>query len=196
MLKYTTQKATSVQHKNKKEGSRLKMGKYYVTKEGYEKLIKDYEVLEEEYRKITSEMGELKNDDVNNQENPAYLENLGKAMHVIPLKQQELNEKLYNAIVIEETEEYKNWDATTVNRKCRLHLLFDGELESYDVLGSNESDWENGILSCEAPLIKELLGRKKGETVQFNGVDVHILKIEKIEDVLKKEESKNKVLKR
>ena len=99
-------------------------------------------------------------------------------------------------MIIEETDEYINWDGVTVIRKSRVEILDDDEIESYDILGENESDFENNILSCSAPLVLALLGHKKGETIIFNNRVIKIVNVEKIEDVMEKEEDRERARQR
>lgn len=117
-------------------------------------------------------------------------------MHEIPSRKQEINDRIYTSKIIEQTEEYQNWDGTTVSRKCRVHLLFDGELESFDILGANESDLDNNIISCTAPIAEAIYGKKKGESIKFNGVEIEILKIERIEQAIEKEENRSRARQR
>ncbi len=165
---------------------RINMEKYYVTREGYKKLLEEYQSIDEVYTETTKAMGKSDEMDSDLRENPEYMELRVKAMYAIPRKKKELFEQLSNSVIIEDTEEFKNWDKETVIAKCRISLMIDGEIETYDVLGANESDFDKNILSCEAPLVKALLGHKKGEIVVFNGLEIQIKNIEEIIENSKK----------
>jgi len=94
--------------------------------------------------------------------------------------------RLYrNAVIIEETEEYKNWDATTVSRKCEVDLEIDGEVERYTILGHGESNVLENVVSCEAPIAIKLLGKKTGDAIEFNGMKIVIKGVSKVQEVQK-----------
>lgn len=86
------------------------------------------------------------------------------------LKQQIENITNGKVIIIEETPEYINWDGNTIIRKCEEQLNVGGEVENFKILGSNEGNIDNNILSCNAPLVLALIGHKVGDVV--NGVTV------------------------
>lgn len=156
--------------------------KYYVTKEGYEKLYNDINLMDKLHDEVEKKMGESVKRDNDLRENPEYMSLRVEAMYGVPNQKKELMMKYLNAIIIEDTEEYINWDESTVIRKCDIELEIDGELEKYTILGSNEGDLEKGILSCEAALVKSILGKKIGETTIFNGMQITIKKVSKIEE--------------
>lgn len=164
----------------------------YYTKEGYEKLINDYYSLDDSYRETTLAMGISDAMDSDLRENSEYMLLRVKAMYTIPNQKKELSQKIRNAIIIEDTDEYKNWDGLTVIRKCCTSLSVDNYDVDYVILGENEGDIENNILSCEAPFALSILGHKVGDTVIFNGMSIKIKNVQKILDdnikVIKKNE--------
>ena len=165
---------------------RINIEKYYVTREGYEKLLEEYYNIDKLYTETTKAMGKSDEMDSDLRENPEYMELRVKAMYAIPRKKKELFEQLNNSVIIEDTEEFKNWDKETVITKCRVSLVIDGEIEIYDILGANESNFDQNILSCEAPLVKALLGHKKGDMIIFNDIKIKIQNIEEIVENSKK----------
>jgi len=170
----------------RKKIRRINMEKYYVTREGYEKLLEEYYNIDKLYTETTKAMGKSDEMDSDLRENPEYMELRVKAMYAIPRKKKELFEQLNNSVIIEDTEEFKNWDKETVITKCRVSLVIDGEIEIYDILGANESNFDQNILSCEAPLVKALLGHKKGDMIIFNDIKIKIQNIEEIVENSKK----------
>ena len=153
----------------------------YYTREGYEKLQYEYNTIENELEKVTRAMGKSDEADSDLRENPEFMDLRVKAMYGIPNRKKELGNQLRNAIIIEDTEEYQKWDGTTVIRKCEIEVSIDGdENERYTILGFNEGNILENILSCEAPLVLALLGHKIGETVIFNGMKITINNVKKI----------------
>ena len=169
---------------------RIIMKEYRVTREGYNKLMEEYQNIDVEYVETTKAMGKSKEMDSDLRENPEFMNLRVKAMYEIPKKKKELFEMLQSSVIIEDTEEYKNWDRKTVIDKCGVTLEINGEESDYSILGENQSDIDSNIISSSAPLVKELLGHKKGDTITFNGIKFLIKDIYEID-----ERSNNKVRK-
>lgn len=78
----------------------------------------------------------------------------------------ELESTLLNCVILDQAD----IDTSKVSLGCTVKVYdeeFDEEVE-YKILGSNESDPKNGIISNESPVGKALLGKKKGELVTIN----------------------------
>ncbi len=161
---------------------RIRMKEYRVTREGYNKLIEEYQNIDDEYVKTTKAMGKSDEMDSDLRENPEFMNLRVKAMYELPRKKKELFEMLQSSVIIEDTEEYKNWDRETIIDKCGVVLEINGETANYSILGANQSDIEFNIISSSAPLVKELLGHKKGETVLFNDIKILIKEIYEINE--------------
>ena len=156
----------------------------YYTKEGYEKLEKEILSIDDEYIDTTTKMGVSDSIDSDLRENPEFMDLRVKAMYALPAKKVQLMKDKKNAIIIEDTDEYKNWDCQTVSRKCKVTLVTDGEIEDFTILGANEGNIRENILSCEAPLVLALLNHSLGETIKFNGMNIKIESIKRIEKEL------------
>lgn len=62
-----------------------------------------------------------------------------------------------------------------------LKINIDGyEICVYQIKGSDEGDINNDILSCDAPMARALLGKKIGEKVKFNEMEIEILEVVKL----------------
>lgn len=156
----------------------------YYTKEGYEKLESDIKAIDDEYVNTTLQMGKSDSLDSDIRENPEFMDLRVKAMYGLPAKRAQLIKEKNNAIVIEDTEEYKNWDGQTVSRKCKVTLFMDEEEEEFIILGANEGNIRENILSCEAPLVLAILNHRVGDIVSFNGMNIQIASIKRIEQQL------------
>lgn len=157
------------------------MERYYITKAGYQQLYEDYLNVDNEITAANKMMGESVKRDNDLRENPEFMELRVKAMYELPAKKQTLWDKYSSAIIIEETEEYLQFDGKSVIRGSKVKLNFDGEdICEYQIRGSDEGNLDNGILSCDAPMAQALLGNKLGTVVKFNGMSIEILKIDRV----------------
>lgn len=137
----------------------------YYTKKGIEKLKEEIDIIDKMILKAS------KGEDVSS----FYLE---------PGKKRELQKELVNATIIEETEEYLNWDQNTVIRMCKVGFTMNGKMQEYTILGKNEADIPNKILSCDAPLVLALLGHSVGDTLIFNNREIFIDNINPVDTIL------------
>lgn len=156
------------------------MGKEYITRKGYNDLYQKYLEIDSQIQDTMKKMGESAKRDNDLRENPEYMELRVQAMYTLPKQKEEIFIRYQNAIIIEETEEYKNFDGNTVIMGTQVKLMIDGEGEEYKILGNKEGDLNRSILSCEAPIAKAIIQKHLNETVQFNGMNISILSIEKI----------------
>lgn len=157
------------------------MASYYITRKGYQKLYEDYLNVDNEIAQANIMMGESVKRDNDLRETPEFMELRVKAMYELPSKKQSLWNKYNSAIVIEDTNEYKKFDGKTVIRGCKIKINIDGyEICVYQIKGSDEGDINNDILSCDAPMARALLGKKIGEKVKFNEMEIEILEVVKL----------------
>lgn len=157
------------------------MLKYYITKEGYQQLYEDYLNVDNEITDANKMMGESVKRDNDLRENPEFMQLRVKAMYELPTKKRTLWDKYRSAIIIEESEEYLQFDGKTVIRGSKVKLDFDGQdICEYQIKGSDEGDLNNDILSCDAPMAQALLGKQLGTVVVFNGISIEILEIERL----------------
>jgi len=156
------------------------MVKEYISRKGYEELYQMCLEIDKEILDTMRKMGESAKRDNDLRENPEYMELRVQAMYNLPKKKENLFTRYKNAIIIEETDEYKNFDGNTVIMGTKVKLMIDGEEEEYKILGNQEGNLNLSILSCEAPIAKAVMKKHLKETVQFNGMEIFILSIEKI----------------
>ncbi len=74
---------------------------------------------------------------------------------------QELDEMVKQAKIV--TKPTKQGDKITVGTTVTVEC--EGDKETYELVGINESDPTNGKISIESPIGKAIMGAKKGETV-------------------------------
>ncbi len=141
------------------------MAENYLTPEGKKQLEEKLQYLKtvkrpEVVKKITiaREYGDLSE----NAEYDAAKEEQAMLEHQIA----EIEDTLLNAIIIKKS----NIDTSKVGigTKVKLHdLEFDEDVE-YKIIGSDESDPKNGLISNLSPVGSALLGHKVGEIVSVN----------------------------
>lgn len=83
----------------------------------------------------------------------------------------EIQDILKNAKVI------KAGKRTTVSLGTNVKLDLGGRKMEYTVVGATEADPTKGKISNESPIGKVIMGKKEGETVEFNGKKVKIISI-------------------
>lgn len=152
---------------------------YYAMRKELKELEKQLQDINAEIKKTTKEMGESESRDSILLENTEFQELRYRVMYVLPQKYRDAKAVLDNIIIIDDTEEYLNFDGITVIRGAKVRFFFEDEEreETLEILGSKAKYKKNQCVSCDAPLIKVMLGRKQGEIVEFNGRRVHIKEV-------------------
>jgi len=156
---------------------------YYVSKNGYEALIRERNEVIEELEKQQRIMGWHADLDKDLRENPGFMQTRVKITHELPYRLRELNEIIEKCRIIEDSEEYINFDFKTIQVGARAVLEFEnGEIVSYTILGYNESDTDKNIISYLASFAKVILGKSLNDEVvlDFNS-DLKKAKIISIE---------------
>ena len=127
-----------------------------ITREGYDKLVAELEELTAVKRKEIAQ-GDLsenadydaaKNAQAENEERIYKLENMIK-----------------NAKIIDESEIQA--DRVNLGHTVRVLNVETGEESTYKIVGSNESDPLNGLISNESPVGRGLRGTRLGETAEI-----------------------------
>ena len=125
-------------------------------------------------------MGKSAKRDFDLRENPEFMELRVKAMHTLPAKKEKIYRQMKSSYVIEETQEYINFDGVTVIIGSKVTFDMDGMMFTYSILGNSEGNFENDIMSCDAPLAEALLGKRIGDTIVFNSAIIRVIKVERI----------------
>ena len=140
----------------------------YLTTEGLRELEEELDQLRSVRRlevaeriQDSKEVGEL--------ENAAFVEG----------RIQELELMIQNAVIIpDHSRGGVKSDVVEVGSIVRVQALKGRKTETYTIVGSTEASPASGRISNESPLGRALLGRKAGDTVDFNTPGgVHSMKI-------------------
>ncbi len=139
------------------------MERVYLTQEGYEKISQELAFLKQKKRKeITASieharsLGDLK-------ENAEY-HAAKEAMAENERKIRELEDRLSRANIIDTKNIDK--DKAYLGAEVKLKDLDSGEEIVYKLVGQDEADPIEGLISIASPVGKSLLGRKKEETIE------------------------------
>lgn len=137
------------------------MDEFFVTQQGYDKLLKELEYLRNEKRneciekiKEAKSFGDLSE----NAEYDAAKDEQG----MVEANIRKLEYQIENAKIIEEE---PSGNVVKLGSKLKIHDIAFDEDQEIQIVGTIESDLLNNRISNDSPLAKALLGRKKGETV-------------------------------
>ena len=140
------------------------MAETYMTRAGYQKLIKELEMLQERKQALSKEIGETR-------EQGDLRENAG--YHFAREKQSEtlrriaeIQDRISGAKIIDDMDLPKG--EVIIGTKVTLKDLSDNEEYEYTLVGAEESDPTQGKISVHAPIAQGLLGHKINETVEVN----------------------------
>ena len=140
------------------------MDKIPMTREGYDKLVKDLETLKTTKRREIADdiakaraFGDLK-------ENAEY-DAAKNSQAMNEKKIADLQEKLASVQIIDETKIPK--DKIFIGAKVLLKDLKNQEEFSYSIVAQDEADFDAGKISVTSPIAKGLLGLKVGDTAEI-----------------------------
>lgn len=153
------------------------MAEFFMTQKGYDEAVKQLEYLQRVKRaEIVARIQEARSHgdlSENAEYDAARNEQAANEGEIL-----ELDYKLKNAVIIEETED------TSVVHIGSTVTVYDADLEeeaTYTIMGTTEADAMKNVISNESPVGSALLRRKKGETVTVKAPDgEYSLKILKI----------------
>ena len=134
----------------------------FLTKEGYDKLKREYDELSSTGRKEMAEKIKIAREFGDLSENAEY-DAAKEEQGFLEKRIREINEMLSNCTIIDES----TIDTKTVSVGCIVKLQdleFGGKLE-YKIVGVSEAKIEENLISNESPLGSALIGKKKGQEV-------------------------------
>ena len=147
--------------------------KYYMTKEGKEKLEKELEYLKTERRQEVVERIKIARGFGDLSENSEY-DAAKDEQAFVEQRITQLEKMIRNAVIIENDENNKN--TVSLGKSVTFIELPDGEEETYTIVGSAEADPFEGKISNDSPMAKSLLGKEVGSevTVSTPGGDIQV----------------------
>ena len=141
------------------------MKEVVLTKEGYEKLKQEIELLSTDKRREVAERIRVAREFGDIAENAEYDDAKNEQM-MLEHRIATLEERLRSARVIEKSEITS--DVVSIGATVRLRDVEANKTVEYQIVGSAEANPAENKLSNESPVGKAILGRKKGETVEVS----------------------------
>lgn len=148
---------------------------YLLTREEYEKLQKKETELVDEKTSIRIRLKEIAFSISDFEEDPEYKSLKKKLDYIIPAKLKQIREKKKVAKIIEQDK--IQFDGETVNIGTKVLLDYGDEEVEYCIMAVDTVDLKNNIISCNSPIAKLILGKKKGDTVKFLDATVKIVDV-------------------
>jgi transcription elongation factor GreA len=137
------------------------MGETYISRAGYEKLIKEVEALKQRKQDLSKEIGETR-EQGDLRENAGYQYAREKQAETIR-RIAEISDRLAGAKIIDDMNLPK--DQVIIGMKVTIKDMSDNEEYEYSLVGGEESDPASGKISVHAPIAQGLLGHKVNEIV-------------------------------
>jgi len=139
-------------------------GDVYLTHEGFEKLRKELEQLQNvKRREISKAIAEARaHGDLSENAEYTYAK---EAQALNEKKIAELEDKLSRAKLIDESAMSK--DEILIGAKVKLKDLDSGEELEYALVSEEEADYSSGKISVTSPVGEALIGHKENETVKI-----------------------------
>lgn len=130
----------------------------FLTKEGYDKLKREYDELSSTGRKEMAEKIKIAREFGDLSENAEY-DAAKEEQGFLEKRIREINEMLSNCTIIDES----TIDTKTVSVGCivKLQDLEFGDKLEYKIVGVSEAKIEENLISNESPLGSALIGKKK-----------------------------------
>lgn len=133
--------------------------KYYLTKEGLQKIKREYEDLKRiKFAKTKGEVPKILHSEDLNQEYLAFQED----MNFLESRLTELGYILKNTEIIKTPSKEKRG---FIDLGAKILVEVDGQPDEFEIVGTLESNPAIGKISNESPVGKALLGHKAGENV-------------------------------
>ena len=141
-----------------------KSKKFFVTKEGLEKLEKEYDYLVAEKRKDVADRIQKARELGDITENAEYNSALDEQAFV-ENRISEVAEMLKNAAVIDETKQNGGPKEIMVKVGSTVRIHLEGQEQEFQIVGEVEADPSVNRISHESPLGSSLIGRRVGDKV-------------------------------
>ncbi len=153
-----------------------------LTREGYDKLIHEIEILRTDKRREVAERIKEAREFGDISENAEY-DHAKNEQAMLEARISQLEDKLRSATIVDNRN--IETDVVSVGSRVRVKDQKSGKSLAYQIVGSAEADPSENKLSNESPVGRALLGRKRGDlvTVAVPRGPSRKLKITKIEAV-------------
>ena len=149
----------------------------YMTKDGFDKLKKEYnQLVSVERPSISKQIGEAR-DKGDLSENAEY-DAAKEAQGMLEMKIAQLQDLIRNVRLIDESK--INTDSVQILNKVKIKNLSNDTFMEYTIVSESEADLKNKRLAINTPIAKALLGKKVNDIVEVK-IPAGIVKFEIIE---------------
>jgi transcription elongation factor GreA len=140
------------------------MADAYMTRAGYDKLMKELEMLKERKKSLSAEIGETR-EQGDLRENAGYQYAREKQSETLR-RIAEISDRINNAKIIDDMDLPKG--EVIIGTKVTIQEVGTDDEYQYTLVGAEESDPKLGKISVHAPIAQGLLGHKIGENVDID----------------------------
>lgn len=141
---------------------------YYVTRKGLSVLAQKQKELVEDLEKSTRAMGHSASLDNDLRENPEFMQLRTKVTYELPNKIAELESVIRLARLIDDADHIQNQDFQEVMPGMEVEMESeDGELRVHSILGYEEGNPQQGIVSYLSPVGEKLMNKIVGDEVEL-----------------------------
>ena len=140
------------------------MGETYMTRAGYEKLVKELDGLKKQKESLSKEIGETR-EQGDLKENAGYQYAREKQSETLR-RIAEISDRISGAKIIDDMDLPK--DEVIIGMKVTIQEIKSKEKFEYTLVGAEESDPTLGKISVHAPIAQGLLGHKVNDKVDIN----------------------------
>lgn len=135
----------------------------YITKEGYNKLLEEISLLEQQRPAITKQIAEAR-DKGDLSENAEY-DAAKEAQGLLEAKIAQLKSLVANARLIDESQ--IGTDAVQILNKVTIRNTKTNQTMTYTLVSESEANLKEGKISVNTPVGKGLMGKKVGDIVEI-----------------------------
>ncbi|AIB42915.1 GreA/GreB family elongation factor [Pseudomonas sp. WCS374] len=140
----------------------------YLSRKGLERLSAQRDQLREDLQRSTKEMGESVKRDNDLRENPEYMQLQTKVSYELPNKIAEITKILDTHQLIEDTEAIRDGHFDEVQVGMQVTLTDEeGSERVISILGYEESNPDEGVVSYLTPVAKILTHKEVGDEVEL-----------------------------
>jgi transcription elongation GreA/GreB family factor len=142
--------------------------RYYLTRKGLTNLQAQLELFRQELHSSTKEMGESVKRDNDLRENPEYMQLQTKVSYELPNKISEIVKIMDSHLLIEDTDAIKSgvFDEVVPGTQVEVESA-DGHRRAFSILGYNEGNPAEDIISYLAPVATALLNKEIGDEIEL-----------------------------
>lgn len=137
------------------------MADTYITRAGYEKLVKELDMLTERKQQLSKEIGETR-EQGDLRENAGYQYAREKQSETIR-RIAEISDRINKAKIIDDMDLPK--DQVIIGMKVLIKEIETNDEYEYTLVGAEEADPSSGKISVHAPMAQGLLGHKLNDVV-------------------------------